>query len=368
MKVPFIDLRFVNDSLRPEMENAINSVFKTSAFILGENVDSFEKEYATFNHTRDAIGVSSGLDALMLSLRALNIGPTDEVIVPSNTYIATALAVSNVGARPVFVEPKMDTFNIDQGRISAAINSRTKAIIPVHLYGQACEMSAIMAIANSHDLFVIEDNAQAHGAAFEERLTGSWGHINATSFYPTKNLGALGDAGAITTNDQMLADSVRSLRNYGSRVKNIHDHLGFNNRLDEIQAAILRIKLKRLEAWTKQRQDAAAYYHTQLSGIGDVILPFVHPESTHVYHLFVIRTNSRDDIKQSLLERGIETAIHYPTPPHMQPAYSHLELRKGAFMLAEELATTSLSLPLYPGITEAQQEVVVNGIKAFFDA
>lgn len=368
MKIPFNDLRIVNDSVRSEIEAAIEQIFESNSFILGENVRSFESEYAAFNQTSSVVGVSSGMDAIMLSLNVLGIGPEDEVIVPSNTYIATALAVSNVGARPVFVEPKMDTFNIDSDRISAAINSRTKAIIPVHLYGQACEMSAIMAIANSHDLFVVEDNAQAHGAAFEERLTGSWGHINATSFYPTKNLGALGDAGAITTNDQMLADSVRSLRNYGSRVKNIHDHLGFNNRLDEIQAAALRIKLKHLEHWTKQRQSAAAYYHSELSGIGDVILPFVHPESTHVYHLFVIRTNSRDDIKQFLLERGIETAIHYPTPPHMQPAYSHLELRKGAFMLAEELATTSLSLPLYPGITEALQEMVVNGIKAFFDA
>lgn len=368
MKVPFNDLRITNDIVGSALEEVFRNTLHNSTFILGENVSSFEKEYAAFNQTKESIGVSSGLDALVLCLRALKVGPGDEVIVPSNTCFATALAVSQVDATPVFVEPKRDTFNIDPKRISDAITPNTKAIIPVHLYGQACEMSAIMKVAAQYNLFVVEDNAQAHGAQFEGRPTGSWGHISATSFYPTKNLGALGDAGIVTTDDLNLAQIVRSLRNYGSTVKNEYEHLGFNDRMDEIQAALLSVKLKHLVEWTRQRQNAAAYYVSNLNRISDLRLPTVSLNASHVYHLFVIRTDKRDELRQLLMHQGIETAIHYPKPPHLQMAYAHLGHGLGSFPIAEELATTSLSLPLFPGITEEQQSLVVNGINAFFNA
>ena len=368
MKVPFQDLQPQNESIKTELEGAFKTVLRSNNFILGENVTAFEREYATFNQTREAVGVSSGLDALILSLKALGIGAGDEVIVPSNTYIATALAVSHVGAKPVLVEPRKDTFNLDSNRMEAAITGRTKAIIPVHLCGQACEMNAISAIAIKHNLFMVEDNAQAQGSRFDGRPTGSWGHINATSFYPTKNLGAMGDAGAITTDDRELAEKVRSLRSYGSPQKNVHEQIGFNARMDEMQAAMLRIKLRQLDEWNKQRQQAASFYHSELIQTGDLMLPFVLPNATHVYHLFVIRTHRRDELKQFLVDKGIETAIHYPTPLHLQPAYTELNLAKGSFPIAEELAETSLSLPLFPGMTEEQQQAVVAAIKAFFHA
>lgn len=368
MKTPFLNLQLQHHAVKAELEAAFREVLESNAFILGENVSSFEKEYATFSQTKEAIGVSSGLDALILSLKAIGIGAGDEVIVPSNTYIATALAVSHVGATPVFVEPKLDTYNLDPERISEAITTNTKAIIPVHLYGQACEMNAIIELAAKHNLLVVEDNAQAHGAAFDGKTTGSWGNVNATSFYPGKNLGALGDGGAITTDSAELADKVRTLRNYGSREKYYNETIGYNNRLDELQAAFLRIKLKKLSEWNKQRQEAAHYYVQALEGIGDLILPQTHANATHVYHLFVIRTERRNALQAYLSDKEIGTLIHYPVPPHLQEAYAHLNYEKGDLPLSETLAQTSLSLPLFPGITETQQQVVVAAIKAFFHA
>jgi len=366
MKVPFNDLQLANQSVQSEIEEAFRQVFNSGSFVLGKKVKAFEENYAAYNQTKYAIGVSSGLDALILSLKALGVGADDEVIVPSNTYIATAIAVSHVGATLIFVEPKKDTYNLDPSLIKAAITSRTKAIIPVHLYGQACEMSTISAIANEHNLFVIEDNAQAHGSSFDGVMTGSWGDANATSFYPGKNLGALGDGGAITTDNQELAERIKTLRNYGSSKKYYNDVIGYNNRLDELQAALLSVKLKYLNTWTEMRQKAANQYLVELQGVGDLILPVTHPKSTHVYHLFVIRTDKRDELQKFLSNKGVDTLIHYPIPPHLQKAYENLGYTTGDFPIAERMAETCLSLPMYSGITESQIHQVVAGVKAFF--
>lgn len=335
--------------IREEMQLAFQRVYDSHWYIQGMELDAFEKEYATLNQTKFSVGVSNGLDALVLALRALNIGVGDEVIVPSNTYIATALAVSHVGATPVFVEPRMETYNIDPEKIPAAITKNTKAIMPVHLYGQACEMDAIMEIAKAHGLFVVEDNAQAHLSSFNAKLSGSFGDINGTSFYPGKNLGALGDAGAITTDNEELAKRVKTLRNYGSSEKYYNDEIGFNNRLDELQAAFLRVKLNYLEDWTNQRKEIASWYNTYLSN-KNWILPEVHQNAEHVYHLYVIRTNEREKLQLELTSKGIQTMIHYPVPIHLQKAYKHLGYKEGDFPIAEEIAKTCLSLPIWPGL------------------
>jgi len=366
MKVPFLNLQPQNDFIKNELEAAFKEVCKSNSFILGENVKAFEQSYATFNQTKEAIGVSSGLDALILSLKALEIGTGDEVIVPSNTFIATAIAVSHVGATPIFVEPKEDTCNLNPSLIEAVITSSTKAIIPVHLYGQACEMNAISDIAKKHSLFIVEDNAQAHGSRFDDKTTGSWGDVSATSFYPGKNLGALGDGGAITTNNKELAERIKTLRNYGSSKKYYNELIGYNNRLDEMQAAFLRIKLKHLNSWTEMRQKAANQYLIELQGLGDLILPVTHPQSTHVYHLFVVRTDKRDQLQSFLTDKGVGTLIHYPVPPHLQRAYESLGHTKGDFPIAERMAEMCLSLPMYPGITESQIHQVSKTVKAFF--
>ncbi|GIV35625.1 MAG: aminotransferase [Cyclobacteriaceae bacterium] len=321
-----------------------------TGFILGNELRKFETEYARYNHTRYAIGVSNGLDALTLSLRALGIGPGDEVIVPSHTFIATLLAVTHVGATPVLVEPRMETYNINPDLIERAITKRTKAIIPVHLYGQACEMDSIMRIAKAHNLFVVEDNAQAHGALWNRKMTGSWGHANATSFYPGKNLGALGDGGAVTTDDEGLAEHIAMLRNYGSKEKYYNEVPGYNNRLDELQAAFLRVKLRYLDEWTRQRQEIACWYNNALQSVTGITLPYTHPQATHSYHLYVIRTAKRDAVQDRLRQKGIGTMIHYPVPPHLQKAYRYLGHKPGDFPIAEELAKTVLSLPLWPGM------------------
>jgi dTDP-4-amino-4,6-dideoxygalactose transaminase len=276
------------------------------------------------------------------------------------------LAVSFVSATPVFVEPDIRTYNIDPKLIEQAITPRTKAIMPVHLYGQACEMDAIMAVARKHEMYVVEDNAQAHGAAFKGKLTGSWGHINGTSFYPGKNLGALGDAGAVTTDDAELAEKVRTLRNYGSKIKYHNGVMGFNMRLDEMQAAFLSVKLRHLDAWTAERQQIAAWYLDALEGVGDLILPYTHLDATHSYHLFVIRTQYRDALQQYLKENDIGTLIHYPIPPHLQEAYKNLKHKKGDFPISENIAETALSLPLWPGMTHEQIQFVALTISKFF--
>ena len=367
-QIPFLDFRPAHSLLKKEMSDAFNEVYSSNWFILGEQLRKFEESYREYNSVSFAIGVSSGLDALFLSLKALAVGCGDEVIVPSNTYIATALAVSNVGAVPVFAEPDIHTYNIDPQQIEALITPKTKAIIPVHLYGQACAMDEIQQIAIKHNLFVVEDNAQAHGASYNDRLTGSWGDINATSFYPGKNLGALGDGGAITTDNSDLAKKVMLLRNYGSEKKYVNEVLGYNMRLDECQAAFLSVKLKYLPEWTIQRQQIAKWYYSGLQDIDDLVLPVCHKNATHVYHLFVIHTSKRNELSEYLSASGIATLIHYPIPPHLQQAYSSLGYKRGDFPIAEQLAETCLSLPIWIGMKEEQLEYIVSTIKKFFYA
>lgn len=366
MTIPFVNFNAMHAPLKTEMMQAFEQFYDSHWFILGERVKQFEKEYAAFNQTAHAIGVSNGLDALHLALKCLHIGPGDEVIVPSNTYIASALAVSYVGAKPVFVEPKQDTYNIDAAKIAAAITPNTKAIMPVHLYGQACEMDAIMQVAKQNGLFVVEDNAQSQGAAYKGKLTGTFGDMNATSFYPGKNLGALGDAGAITTNHESLAKQAHMLRNYGSEKKYYNEVIGYNMRLDECQAAFLSIKLKQLPTWTSQRQEIASWYDEALRDINEIILPVTAQDATHVYHLYVIRCKQRDAIEHYLKEHGISTLIHYPVPPHLQQAYHSLGYKKGDFSIAEELAETCLSLPIWPGMTIDHVTYVADTLKRYF--
>lgn len=367
MKIPFVSFKEVNQLIKPGILLSFENFFDNAWYILGEQVKKFEQEYAAFNQVDYCIGVSNGLDALHIALKALGIQEGDEVIIPSNTYIATALSVSYVGATPVFVEPDINTYNINPSKIEAAITSRTKAIIPVHLYGQACEMDVIMSTASNHSISVIEDNAQSQGATYQHKLTGSFGNINGTSFYPGKNLGALGDAGAVTTNDAQLAKKAMQLRNYGSEKKYHHKVIGFNMRLDEVQAGFLSVKLQHLPMWTSQRQEIATWYNKALGDLKDIILPSVLPNATHVYHLYVIRHKQRDALQAFLESKGIGTLIHYPIPPHLQEAYAFLGFKKGDFPIAEELAATSLSLPVWPGLTKQDVQFVASAINEFID-
>ncbi len=348
--IKFLDFQPMHAQIREEMQNAFQRVYDSNWYIQGKELEQFEKEYAQLSQTKYSIGVSNGLDALVLSLRVLGIGPGDEVIVPSNTYIATALAVSHVGATPVFVEPRLETYNINPELIPQAITKKTKAIMPVHLYGQACEIDVIMEIAKANNLYVVEDNAQAHLSSYNGKLTGSYGDVNGTSFYPGKNLGALGDAGAVTTNNEELANRIKTLRNYGSAVKYYNEEIGYNNRLDELQAAFLRVKLDYLREWTNQRKEIAQWYNEELQLRKDLVLPYVHEYADHVYHLYVVRTSNREKLQQDLTEKGIQTMIHYPVPPHLQKAYKHLGYKEGDFPIAEEIARTCLSLPVWPGM------------------
>jgi dTDP-4-amino-4,6-dideoxygalactose transaminase len=364
--IPFLNFEPMHKLIRSEIMQSFQDVYDANWFVMGKKLEAFEKEYAAFNDTKFSIGVSNGLDALHLALKALNVTKGDEVIVPSNTYIATALAASYVGATPVFVEPDPNTYNINPANIEAAITSKTKVIMPVHLYGQACDMDAIMAIAKKHTLFVVEDNAQAHGATFNGKITGSFGNANGTSFYPGKNLGALGDAGAVTTNDETIAKKIAMLRNYGSEKKYHNEEIGFNMRLDEVQAGFLSVKLKHLNEWTKQRKEIAKQYNEALKNVGDLVLPAVHANATHVYHLYVIKTKNRDGLQKHLSENGIGTLIHYPIPPHLQKAYQYLGFKKGSFPIAEELADNCLSLPIWPGMTLDQVNTVAENIKKAF--
>lgn len=366
MNIPFLSFGSMHSQIKEEMMHTFENFFDGNWFVLGESVKQFEKEYSDFNKVNFCVGISNGLDALHIALKTLEIGKNDEVIIPSNTFIASALAVSYVDAIPVFVEPDIYTYNIDVKKIEAAITLRTKAIIPVHLYGQSCDMETIMNIAERKGLSVIEDNAQSQGAAFNSKLTGSWGQINATSFYPGKNLGALGDAGAITTNNETLADKAKMLRNYGSTQKYHHEVIGYNQRMDECQAAFLSVKLKYLKEWTESRRRIAAWYDEALKGMNNFILPLVADNATHVYHLYVVRTKQRDALQNHLASKGIGTLIHYPIPPHLQKAYEHLNYRKGDFPIAEEIAATCLSLPLWPGMTEENVQFIAESCKQFF--
>lgn len=365
MQVPFLDFHY-SPKEEEDIMAAINRVIKSRWFILGREVEQLEALYAQFNAVKYCVGVSNGLDALHLALRALEVGAGDEVIVPSNTYIASVLAITHVGAMPVFVEPRMGTYNINPDLIEEKISNKTKVIIPVHLYGHACEMDSIMHIAEKNNLHLVEDNAQAHGAMFNGKLTGSFGDINATSFYPTKNLGALGDAGALTTDSENLFLKVRQYRNYGSNRKYFNEVIGYNARLDELQAAILNVKLIHLNAANEERKIIASLYREGLKNIGEVQLPQIAEKATSVYHQFVIRTKRRDELLAFLHAKGIQTMIHYPVPPHLQRAYAYLGYRKGDLPIAEEIADTVLSLPIYPGLKQAQVEYVCEMIQCYF--
>ncbi len=366
MNIPFLSLAYTDKLMRADMLQAFEKVYDSHWFVLGKSVTAFEEAYAAFNQVAHCVGVSNGLDALSLSLRALEIGKGDQVIVPANTYIATVLAVTETGATPVFAEPDAITYNLGTQQLEEHISAKVKAIIPVHLYGQCCAMHSILAFAQHYNLKVVEDNAQAHGAAYAQQLAGSFGHINATSFYPGKNLGAYGDAGAITTNDQELADKVRLLRNYGSRKKYYNEVIGYNKRLDEMQAAFLSVKLNYLEQLTRQRQQVAGWYNQYLQDVEEIIIPQIANQATHVYHLYVIRTKQRDALQEYLREKGIETLVHYPIPPYLQQAYAHLGYRRGDFPITEMLADTSLSLPIYPGLEEEAVKYIATQTRAFF--
>lgn len=366
MNIPFLSFTSQNNLVEEEIRAAFERVFQNKWYILGKEVSDFEEAYAEYNQVQHCIGVANGLDALHLALRALEIGEGDEVIAPSNTFIATWLAISQVKATIVPVEPNKNTYNLDPHLIEAAITPKTKAIMPVHLYGQACQMDAIMHIAGKHNLFVIEDNAQAQGCTYDEKLTGSFGHINATSFYPTKNLGAYGDAGALTTSDASLAQKANLLRNYGSEKKYYNEVIGVNSRLDELQAAFLSVKLKYLNGWIDERRKIADAYSQQLADISELILPETATGAKHVYHLYVIRTERRNALEKHLNNNGIGTGIHYPVPAHLQKAYGHLGYKKGDFPIAEELAETCLSLPLNPGMSNEEIEYVTKTIKRFY--
>jgi dTDP-4-amino-4,6-dideoxygalactose transaminase len=366
--IPFLSFKHMNEEIKAELLPSFENFIDKGWYILGDQVKQFEHDYANYCTTKHAVGVANGLDALIIALKTLNIGVGDEVIVPSNTYIASWLAVSYVGATPIPVEPRFETYNINPDLIEAAITPKTKAIMPVHLYGQCCEMDAIMNIAQKHNLFVVEDNAQSQGATYNGKVTGSFGHINGTSFYPGKNLGAYGDAGAITTNDEQLYNRSNVIRNYGSQKKYYNEIKGINSRLDELQAGFLSIKLKHLTKWSEQRNHIASLYNQQLSGVGDVVTPVLANGATSVYHLYVIRTNKRDALQQYLTENGVGTLIHYPLPPHLQEAYQELGYKKGDFPLAETIADTCLSLPMFPGLTDEQVKQVCDTIKQFYHA
>lgn len=364
--IPFFDLKKSHTPIVAELEKGVDEVINSNWFILGKNLKKFETEYSSFNRTKYCLGVGNGLDALYISLRTLNIGKGDEVIIPSNTYIATALAISYAGAIPILVEPKIETYNINPQLIEEKITKRTKAIIPVHLYGQSCEMDAILNVAKKNKLFIIEDNAQAQGATSNKKLTGSMGDINATSFYPSKNLGALGDAGAITTNHKKYFSIASSIRNYGSTIKYHNEIKGINSRMDELQAKMLSVKLKYLTKWNKEREKIANIYLSELGDIGDIIPPEIAKGVTSVWHLFVIRSSYRSKLSKYLFSKDIGTMIHYPIPIHLQKAYQDLKFKKGAFPVSEKISNTCLSLPIYPGLNENKVSHVIMEIKKFF--
>lgn len=356
--IPFLDLQAAYLELKPQIDAAIADVLNSGWYILGPEVEAFESEWADYCGVREAVGLANGLDALILALRALDVGSGDEVIVPSNTYIATWLAVSAVGATLVPVEPNSTTHNIDQPRIESAITSRTKVILPVHLYGQPVDLDPVLEIARVHKLRVVEDAAQAHGAKYKGKRIGGHGDIVCWSFYPGKNLGAMGDAGAVTTNHPELAERVRMLRNYGSKVKYINEVQGVNSRLDPVQAAILRVKLKHLDRWTDRRRAIAARYNETLADCG-LVLPYVPNWAESAWHLYVVRSSTRDALQEQLTKSGVGTLIHYPIPPHMQAAYANLNIAPEALPLARQLADEVLSLPIGPHLGASQQDEVI---------
>ena len=376
MRVPLLDLKRQYRAIQPEIDAAIARVVGSGQYILGPEVEAFEREIAHYLGAEHAIGVASGTDALWLALKAVGVGPGDKVIVPGFTFGATASAVCNTGAEPVFVDIDPRTFNIDPKHVRETLEShpelqeRVKAIIPVHLYGQPADMDEILALAREYDLFVIEDAAQAIGAEYKGKKVGTLGHLGCFSFFPTKNLGAYGDGGLVTTNDEELADRVRLLRVHGARPKYYHHLVGTNSRLDALQAAILRVKLPHLEGWTRARQEHAAYYDERLAGIEGIEIPYRAPDRTHIYHQYTLRVGGglRDDLQQYLTGAGIGTAVYYPTPLHLQPCFRPLGYREGELPESERASREVLSLPMFPELTGeetgAVAERVQEGLKA----
>lgn len=359
MKIPFLNLEPMHTSIRTEIVDAFKKSYDNNWFILGPNVEAFEKQFSKYCGTEYCVSCGNGLDALSIILRGYDIGEGDEVIVPSNTYIATALAVSYVGAKVVFVEPNIKTFNIDVKKIEAAITNKTKAIIPVHLYGRPAEIDKIKILCEKYNLKLIEDAAQAHGAIYNGKKAGNLGHAAAFSFYPGKNLGALGDGGAILTSDSVLAQKVRAIRNYGSEIKYYNEYKGVNSRLDEIQAGFLSTKLKYLNIWNDDRQKTAKLYLEKITN-NKITLPHINSVKESIWHVFAIRTECRDDLVNYLKANGIETLIHYPVPIHLQKAYKDLGYTIKDFPISELISKTVLSLPIWYGMTDSEINYVIN--------
>lgn len=364
MNIPFVSFKPMERELDADLRAAFERVYQRSWYIEGEEDAAFEKAFADYCGVEHCIGCGNGLDALMLALKALGVGAGDEVLVPSNTYIATALAVTYTGATPVFVEPDIRTYNIDPMRLEAALTERTKAVMPVHLYGQSCDMGPIMAFAKKHGLYVVEDCAQAHGATYNGKKIGTFGDAAGFSFYPGKNLGALGDAGATVTNNKTLADKIRALGNYGSDYKYHHVYQGNNSRLDELQAAFLSAKLPHLERMNAERRRIADRYLAEVHN-EQIMLPYVLPGTEPVWHIFAVRCQKRDELTAYLAEKGISTNKHYPIPIHLQGAYASLHIPQGALPIAEEISATQLSLPMYYGMTDNEVGYVIDALNAF---
>ena len=364
MKIPFSTVAVMHREIETEMLEKFREVYENDWFIQGKEVEKFEEEFAAYCGAKYCVGCGNGMDALYLILKAYGIGAGDEVIVPSNTYIATALAVSYNGATPVFVEPRITSYNINSEEIEKSITDKTRAIMAVHLYGQPAEMEAILKIAKKYHLKVIEDSAQAHGATYRGKRTGNLGDAAGFSFYPGKNLGALGDGGAVVTNDKELADRVRALGNYGSDYKYHHIYQGNNSRLDEIQAGLLRVKLKELDRWNVRRVEIAKRYLNEITN-PELTLPITSKDCTHVYHIFAVRCEHRDALEHYLNEKGIGTNKHYPIPMHLQKAYEELKIPKGALPVAEKISETELSLPMYYGMTEDEVSYVIEALNSW---
>ncbi len=363
-RIPFLDLRAAYLELKPQIDMVVARVLESGWYIGGTEVEAFEVDYAAYTGAKYCVGLGNGLEALHLALKALDVGSGDEVIVPSNTYIATWLAVTYTGARPVPVEPDEHTYNLNPELLEAAITERTKAVIPVHLYGQPADLEPILDVARRHHLYVLEDAAQAHGACYKGKRIGAHGDAVAWSFYPGKNLGAMGDAGAVTTNNPEIAEKLRMLRNYGSKVKYVNEMVGYNSRLDPLQAAALRVKLGVLEEWNIRRRELAALYLEKLEDTG-LVLPFIPDWAESVWHLFVVRTKVRDEFQKHLEARGIGTLIHYPIPPHRQQAYANLGLPEGSLPVSEAIHREVVSLPIGPHLSLEQAERVIEAVQSF---
>lgn len=366
MQIPFIDLKKQYLAIKKDLQDPINRTLDSGLFIKGPDLECFENDFAKFNETKFSIGVGSGTDALHLCLMSLNIGKGDEVLLPVNTFVATAYSILYVGAKPIFIDVDPKTYNIDVSKAEGKITRKTKAIIPVHLYGQPANMDGLSKLAKKYKIFIVEDACQAHGATYKGKFVGSFGTVAAFSFYPSKNLGAYGDGGAITTNSAKLVNSIKSLREYGSTSKYSFNKIGINSRLDSLQAVILQTKLKHLKEWNRAKLKLASYYNLRFKEIPEIITPITDKYSTPVYHLYVIRTPKRDALLKHLKSRGVETGIHYPIPLHLQKSLQFLGYKKGDFPVAEHLSNEILSLPMFPELTSDQQDYIVSCIKEFF--